>query len=388
MKRLFIFLMLMCLMDCLSIEPSIGIALASPGLLLGLIGAGLGLGGSVASGLMNSSAVSAANKANLQGVRETNEANKEMFQQALNYQSDMWQKTNEYNTPLAQRQRYEAAGLNPYLMMNSGNAGTASAMTGVSPSPLEAPHVEPVPSPYQGFTDIPSHLASFSDSALKQETAYGLSLDNKMKMVDVRNKTLEKYLSIQNQLYELRNKRTKSNYDEAQIKILEKTSKSLEIDLKYQDEFLSSRNKLQKEQANKAYEDTQRAHYEAELQRQMSDAFPQMRQAELNEISARIANLGTSSSYNRSLTKSEDYRRKHELRHNALKSYFEAKFAGRQVRGKDIENYLLQLGIPKKELESGRFKDIVQSRDEVLPGRLFDSAMTLIGDWILGRINL
>ena len=94
MKRYLIFTyVVFCLLDWLFSEPSTGSLLASPGLLLGLIGAGLGLGGSVASGLMQSHAVTEANKMNLQGVRETNEANKEMFQQALNYQTDMWEKS-------------------------------------------------------------------------------------------------------------------------------------------------------------------------------------------------------------------------------------------------------------------------------------------------------
>ena len=44
---------------------------------------------------------------------------------------DMWNKNNEYNTASAQRQRLEDAGLNPYLMMNGGDAGTSSAVSGL-----------------------------------------------------------------------------------------------------------------------------------------------------------------------------------------------------------------------------------------------------------------
>ena len=50
----------------------------------------------------------------------------------------MWQTQADYNSAAAQRQRLEAAGLNPYLMMNGGSAGTAgtanSSGSGGSPS--------------------------------------------------------------------------------------------------------------------------------------------------------------------------------------------------------------------------------------------------------------
>ena len=44
----------------------------------------------------------------------------------------MWNKNNEYNSASAQRERLEAAGLNPYMMMNGGSAGTAQTMSGSS----------------------------------------------------------------------------------------------------------------------------------------------------------------------------------------------------------------------------------------------------------------
>ena len=59
----------------------------------------------------NLSANSAAN-ASLKAARETN---------AMNYK--IWQEQKEYNSAVAQRKRLEEAGLNPYLMMDGGNAG-------------------------------------------------------------------------------------------------------------------------------------------------------------------------------------------------------------------------------------------------------------------------
>lgn len=50
------------------------------------------------------------------------------------YQTEMWNKTNEYNDPSAQRARLEAAGLNPYMMMNGGSAGVAGSVSGTQGS--------------------------------------------------------------------------------------------------------------------------------------------------------------------------------------------------------------------------------------------------------------
>lgn len=46
------------------------------------------------------------------------------------FQTDMWNKNNEYNSASAQRERLEAAGLNPYMMMSGGSAGAAQTMSG------------------------------------------------------------------------------------------------------------------------------------------------------------------------------------------------------------------------------------------------------------------
>ena len=73
------------------------------------------------------------NKTNLKIAQMNNEFNERMLQKQIDYNTEMWNKENEYNTATAQRQRLEAAGLNPNLMMNGGSAGTASSAGAVSP---------------------------------------------------------------------------------------------------------------------------------------------------------------------------------------------------------------------------------------------------------------
>lgn len=71
-------------------------------------------------------------KRQLRMMREQNQFNRDERIAAQNFQKEMWNASNEYNTASAQRQRLEAAGLNPYMMMNGGSAGVAES-AGASP---------------------------------------------------------------------------------------------------------------------------------------------------------------------------------------------------------------------------------------------------------------
>lgn len=106
------------------------------------------------------------NKANLQIAQQTNQANKEIAQMSNEYNQqmlerqieqewDMWNAQNEYNSASSQRQRLEDAGLNPYLMMDGGSAGTASGMTSPTPQPAVVPQM-------QGATMMPADMSGLS----------------------------------------------------------------------------------------------------------------------------------------------------------------------------------------------------------------------------------
>lgn len=99
------------------------------------------------------------NETNLQMNRETNQANMAINQANIDYSREAWKNEvaynwemfnaeNEYNSASAQRKRLEEAGLNPYMMMSGGSAGTASGSSSPSHSqpqqlPMQAGHVDP-----------------------------------------------------------------------------------------------------------------------------------------------------------------------------------------------------------------------------------------------------
>lgn len=189
----------------------------------GVVGSAIGAGTSLIGGASSTAMQNKANKEIAQMNNAFNEKmfdkqiayNKEMYQQQLGdqwkfyndakdnswklvenqqqFQTDMWNKTNEYNSPAAQRERLEAAGLNPYMMMNGGSAGTAQTMSGTSgaapsggaPSGqgVTPPTATPYSADYSGITaglgraiDV---LSSMPDRKVKEAQADNLRIEGK-----------------------------------------------------------------------------------------------------------------------------------------------------------------------------------------------------------------
>lgn len=102
----------------------------------------------------------------------------EQAQLERDYQTEMWNKTNEYNSAVNQRARLEEAGLNPYLMMDGGDAGSAQSVSGVNPPSGVNPSVPMSPGQeiMAGVSSVQDAVNSFYDnmqkSALTQEIQY------------------------------------------------------------------------------------------------------------------------------------------------------------------------------------------------------------------------
>lgn len=104
------------------------------------------------------------NQANRDIAKETNQANREIAQMNNQYNREnlerqideqwkMWNAENDYNSASAQRKRLEEAGLNPYMMMSGGSAGTASSMTAPSAAPADTSGTQQTGAPM-----IPGHV--------------------------------------------------------------------------------------------------------------------------------------------------------------------------------------------------------------------------------------
>lgn len=95
--------------------------------------------GDIASSIGTAVSTNKTNNANMAINRMNNEFNSAEAEKARQFQLEMWNKTNDYNSASAQRSRLEAAGLNPYLMMNGGNAGVAQSSGSSTPASASAP---------------------------------------------------------------------------------------------------------------------------------------------------------------------------------------------------------------------------------------------------------
>lgn len=96
-----------------------------------MIGAAIGAAGALAGGIVNQIGNNKQGNKNrkhqLEMQRIQNEWASSESQKSRDFAKSMFDATNEWNSAKNQRARLEAAGLNPYLMMNGDSAGTASS---------------------------------------------------------------------------------------------------------------------------------------------------------------------------------------------------------------------------------------------------------------------
>lgn len=169
----------------------------------------------IGSGILGASAIGstvAGNKGNASIAQQSNAFNEKMLQKQMDYNTQMYQQqlgdqwqfyndakqnswdmfnaSNEYNSASAQRQRLEAAGLNPYLMMSGGNAGTATAQSsaqGSAPSAqgVTPPTATPYSADYSGITQglgmVLDKIATQPDRDVKSAEANNLRIEGKYK---------------------------------------------------------------------------------------------------------------------------------------------------------------------------------------------------------------
>lgn len=80
---------------------------------------------------------------NVQSVQDTNAQNYKIWQEQKDYDYTKWKEQLAYNTPTAQRERLEAAGINPQLALNNLSTGEATSNAGgQNPPTMEAPQID------------------------------------------------------------------------------------------------------------------------------------------------------------------------------------------------------------------------------------------------------
>ena len=197
----------------------------------GLLGSIFGSIGANRTNKTNLKIARETNQANMQIAREANEANYKLWQQQNQANIDMWNMENEYNSAINQRKRLEDAGLNPYLMMNGGSAGTAGSLSSATPTPTVTPTMQSatmqnpvVTTPFdQAMLNVSQMLYNRS---LQKEQIRSQKLDNDMKEIDLQFKPLMA-------LYEKNSKKYQSFIDNVTFDYLSDTLQDRKDSVKY-----------------------------------------------------------------------------------------------------------------------------------------------------------
>lgn len=164
----------------------------APAVIAALVAAGSSLAGNL-FGSSSTKSTNATNRSINQMNNDFNAAeavkNRDFITSERNAQNqwnlDQWNRENEYNSPEAQRARLEAAGLNPYLMMSGGNAGTAGSVVGGSTgsgsqaSSSAAPAQIPFIPDLSGMgSSVLDGINSYFENKQKKEATRGSRLHN------------------------------------------------------------------------------------------------------------------------------------------------------------------------------------------------------------------
>lgn len=155
---------------------------------------GSGLLGSLFSGGFNKKAQKRQIKANMQIQQMNNEFNANEALKSRQWSTsereaqnqwnlDQWNRENEYNSASAQRERLEAAGLNPYMMMNGGSSGTAASIQSSSAPGGSSASSSPYPNQIAprfdfDFRSISDAINSYFDNKKKMSETVGQDIAN------------------------------------------------------------------------------------------------------------------------------------------------------------------------------------------------------------------
>lgn len=332
-----------------------------------LIGAGLATAGTVVGSLVNSKSVSDANQQNIDLAREQ-----------MSYQTSEREAVQEYKDPSNQRQLYEQAGFNPYMMMGNINAGDIQAQTGVG-----LPRVSPNTAIGDMLGDLGnignSSINQYADLRIKDEQAEQLGIDNKIKSISLQNEAARQLLELQQKRADIANTNMSASEKEKNISFIDRQIATLEENLKYLGEYNKARNSEQQGKADLAHQQATGQMLENESKKIMNQYLPQIQQATMHKINAEASQAWSQAVLNGEI--------KH-LTNEKAKTEFEMRiinkaFGKQEIKNKDIVlSYLGEQISTAIELQNVQIRQGKQDIEN--PFRYFGNAILGAGAASLG----
>lgn len=146
-----------------------------------VVGSALTAGANLLGGITSLFGAKHAADKSLQATRETNKANRELAQYQNEWNLAQWNRMNAYNTPVAQRQRYEEAGINPYFALGNIQPGQAESLNSADMANQQS-GAEAYNHLSQGYRDFGNSIAAagsqFLNAQYQQEQTKALQLKN------------------------------------------------------------------------------------------------------------------------------------------------------------------------------------------------------------------
>lgn len=149
----------------------------------------------------------------------TNSQNVALAREQMAYQTSEREAMQDYNKPVNQRQRYQEAGFNPYLLMNQIDAGNTQAMTSVGAPTLQAPKYGDVMRALGDSVGVAYQNQQLRQQIQMQELGLQqMAVDTKYKLQDKLLELLQKRVSIENSKMDYEQKKKSLDLLDNQIK--------------------------------------------------------------------------------------------------------------------------------------------------------------------------
>lgn len=256
---------------------------------------------------------------NYKGQQKANQTNQDLAREQMAYQTSERLATQQYNTPLAQRSRFEAAGINPYLAMSNIDAGNTQAMS--------APGFSPVDN--EGLGDVLSQLGQTPEKVIN--SVQGVQQIQAQKEA-VRQARIESLYKERNIIAELQNKQADTklklvgkDVNEAQKKVLQQQERDLanqirmhEIDADYHEQYVRSRNSKEENLARLAYEQQVGQFLQNNYQQMVNDAFPDLTAAQIQSLKAQTSQAYAAANLSNKMSETEIEKKAEQITRNQI----------------------------------------------------------------------
>lgn len=256
---------------------------------------------------------------NYKGQQKANQTNEDLAREQMAYQTSERLAAQQYNTPLAQRSRFEAAGINPYLAMSNLDAGNTQAMSAPGFSPVEN----------EGFGDVLSQLGQAPEKVIS--SVQGVQQIQAQKEA-VKQARIESLYKERNIIAELQNKQADTklklagkDVNEAQKKVLQQQERDLanqirmhEIDADYHEQYVRSRNSKEENLARLAYEQQVGQFLQNNYQQMVNDAFPGLNAAQIQSLKAQTSQAYAAANLSNKMSETEIEKKVEQITRNQI----------------------------------------------------------------------